>query len=222
MRDDLVKAYNIIKEEQRNADNKANLFIILITAVITFLGEVPATLFSEEQFGGIQYLFLMLLIPLMFFIISLIPIYNHKYFLRRKIVKNQTIELNIFYWKSIYYLQDDTLLCIEYKRKYNIKDLNNAEIDMLKQIRVNANIMERKSYTHKIAFYLLGQIIILTVLGALYTCILKESRILIFISFIVVQIGYYMYVFGLPSWITKLKFRHNNKKDNILKIDQIN
>ena len=49
MREDLIKAYDIIVENQRNADNKAYIFIAVISAFLTFMNEIPLAAFTESQ-----------------------------------------------------------------------------------------------------------------------------------------------------------------------------
>ncbi len=207
MNDILIKSYDIIKEEQRNSDAKANIFIVIISAFFAFISDIPATLYTQEQLNGMQYLFLFLLLPLLLLVWSLVPIYSNKFNFRKK----KSDELNIFYWKSIIQFVDCDVFIEKYSEKYNTKKSEKDEIDLLKQIYVNANILENKVYTHKIAFYILGHIVLITVLGLIAEYI-SGYNFWIFLIFIFFELVYTNKVFGI---LTKLN--HISKKKNFSK-----
>lgn len=192
MREEITKAYDILKEEQRNADNKANLFIIIISAVIAFISEIPISISNQEQLEGSQYLFLLLLIPLLLFIWSLIPIYSDKYLFR---IAQKNNNLNIFYWKSIFEYDTYDDFINAYKSNYGEENLAVLDKDLLSQIFTNANIMASKSYTHKIAFYILGHIIIFMLLGFIAEYLIGYNYWIVLL-FVFVEILYTEYLFN--------------------------
>ena len=169
MSEKLIKAYDIIKEEQRNADNKANLFIVLITAFLSFFNKISVGSYTPEQIEGLNSLYFLIIIPLLLLVVSLIPIYKHSY--KRFKNKSVKIDFNLFYWGSISNMENDEELYEKYLQIYGLstgeKELNIEEKHMLSQIRVNSEILERKTYLHKRAFYIIAQLILIFMISFL-------------------------------------------------------
>lgn len=191
MNDVIVKAYDIVIEQQRNADAKANLFIVLITAFLSYLGSLE-TKFQTTNFENIIFLLWLLIIPLVLLILSLLPVYrsSYKFYKKRKKPNN----FNIFYWESIAEVESNERFIEIYKTQYNHTKLEESERNLLIQLRTNSNILCRKTFLHKIAFYILGQILIFFVLSLIYTFI-KHILILIIVLFIF-EVLYYLFLFG--------------------------
>lgn len=208
MREELIKAYDIIKEEQRNADNKANIFIVIISATIGFISNIPSSIYSNEELQGIQIFFLFLLVPLVLFVWSLVPIYNSRFIFKKK---RDLENLNIFFWHTIYQYDTDLVFIEKYKDLYGIKDISKLDNDILKQIFVNASILENKAFTHKMAFYILGHVILIIVLGFIAE-FLVGYNICIGVIFIITELIYTEKVFKITPLI--ISFFKNCKKNN--------
>ena len=134
---------------------------------------------------------------------SLIPIYKHTY--RRFKKRKDDIEFNIFYWSSISNFLDDNEFIEEYKNKYNKeKDLTVIERDLLSQIRVNAEIVERKTYFHKRAFLIIGQLVLLFIISVITFFTFKDSIIAFLIYFIVLETLFIVSLIKKPKWLYKL------------------
>ncbi len=209
MNESIVKAYDIIKEEQRNADTKANIFIVIISAVIAFISDIPVTLYTQQQLNGMQYFFLFLLLPLLMLVWSLVPIYSNRFNFKKK----KKEELNIFYWKSIIQFDNSNIFVEKYKEKYNRDKLAQEEIDILNQIYTNANILESKVYTHKTAFYILGHILIFLVLGVIAKFIVGFN-LWIVVLFVLLEMLYTNKIYGIFNKIYQffiLKVCNKNK-----------
>lgn len=159
MNEYLNKAYDIIVENQRNADTKANVFIVLLTGFLTFVGKFPLSLLDNSSQTLFEKLYIAMLLPLVLLILSLIPIVNDAYKIKFRSWRN--IPLNIYHWKSVaqYKCFDD--FCSDYLTKYEVKKCEKTQIDLLKQIYVNAMILEYKFSTQKLAFFVIIQFIVL-------------------------------------------------------------
>lgn len=210
MREELIKAYDIIKEEQRNADNKANIFIVIISATIGFISNIPSSIYSNEELQGMQIFFLFLLVPLVLFVWSLIPIYNSRFIFKKK---RDLEDLNIFFWHTIYQYDTDLTFIEKYKDLYGIKEISKLDNDILKQIFVNASILENKTFTHKMAFYILGHVILIIVLGFVAEYLIGYN-IWMVVIFLVFEIIYTEKIFKLIPIITGF---FKDKKKNIQK-----
>jgi len=126
MNEQLLKAYELIKEEQRNADNKANIFVVLLTAFLSFFDEIKINSYSLQQIEGMRFIYLSVTIPLLLLVVSLIPIYKHTYIRINK--KNEDIEFNIFFWGSISNLDNSEELYKKYVDTYKLSNkLSNEE-----------------------------------------------------------------------------------------------
>jgi cation transport ATPase len=200
MNDILIKAYDSIKEEQRNADSKAYLFIVLISAFLSFFNRTNIGVYSPSELEGIRFIYLIIVIALLLFVMSLIPIYRHTY--KRFKKRRGDIEFNIFYWSSISNFLDNNELMEAYKVKYNgDKALSNWEKDLLAQIRVNAEIIERKIYFHKRAFLIIGQLILLFMISVMTFYSFKDSVIVFLIYFVVFEVVFIVSLFKKPKWL---------------------
>jgi hypothetical protein len=186
MREDLLKAYDIIIENQRNADNKAYIFIAVITAFLTFMNEIPLAVFPESQRVAMEYIFYITLIPLLAFIMSLIPKYSNEFDLKLK--KKLKIKLNIFYWKSILNFENEFKFVEEYKDRYQVKELSKTESDFLSQIYVNSKILEYKKQFHSLAFIVLTQFMILVLVSIFGILVLNSNVLLTGILLLIVEI----------------------------------
>lgn len=183
----LIKAYDIIKEEQRNADNKAYIFIGLITLVVSAFGKIPSTGYSPAELSGFLMFVFILLLPLILLVISLIPVYKVKIFLAKKSTDYE--ELNVFYWRTI--IQNRTIkhFTQKYYEKYNI-DLDSLNNDLIDQIYQNAKIMSTKASLHEFAFNILVHILIF-LFSSIWTIALSSSNTLMFfIVFVVIELLY--------------------------------
>jgi hypothetical protein len=152
------KAYDIIIENQRNADTKANIFIVILTGFLAFIGEIPISVIDITAHEVFQQLYLIMIIPLLMFILSLIPIINHKF--KVKLKTKEKITLNIFLWKSIVQFNDSDEFISEFMIRYQIEECNQIEKDLLKQIYVNSMILEYKYSAQKFAFFIIIQFIL--------------------------------------------------------------
>lgn len=162
MREDLYKSLEIITENQRNADNKAYLFIIIISAFLAYANEVlliDASVLKEMSI----ILFILLITPLFIFILSLFPKYNSDFKICLK--KKKNLELNIFYWKSISIFKNEKEFENALKEKYNVEIIDNISKDLVKQIYTNSMILEFKRKLHVIAFAIIYQLIIIAFIG---------------------------------------------------------
>lgn len=155
----IEKAYEIIIENQRNADTKANIFIVLLSGFLAFIGNIPVTIIDNNSQNEYQQIFLIMALPLVFFIMSLIPIVNHKF--KFKLKTREKLDLNIFHWKSIIQYKDDETFILDFLNSYKLGECSRAEIDLLKQVYVNSMILEYKFSIQKYAFFLIIQFIII-------------------------------------------------------------
>jgi hypothetical protein len=205
MREDLIKAYDIIVENQRNADSKAYIFIAVISAFLTFMNEIPLAAFTESQQAVLEYIFYLTLIPLIAFIFSLVPKYNNQFKLRIK--KKNKNKLNIFYWRSMLNYIDDADFVQEYKMKYNVKDLSVADTDLLSQIHANSKILEYKKQLHNLAFIVLSQFMILILVSVCGVLVLSSNMTLTLILLLVIEIIYILRLFNINfvTFFTKNK-----------------
>lgn len=199
MREELIKAYDIVKEEQRNADNKANIFIVIISAFIGFVSNIPISLVNNETLEGMQIFFLFLLVPLVLFVWSLIPIYSDRFIFGKK---KSIEELNIFFWHTIYQCDSESIFIEKFMTTYDAKNISKSEADILKQIYTNSNILENKSFTHKIAFYILGHVLLIILLGFIAEYLIGYNIWLLLI-FIFLELIYTNKVFGIINKINR-------------------
>ena len=158
MKEEIVKAFDIIIEQQRNADSKSNLFIVLITAFLSFLSTIDISDKLSEYECSVILLWL-LIIPLFLLIISLLPVYNSSFVFKKKRKKVKSV--NIFYWENIVDIESNDEFIELFMKQYNEISLTEAERNLLVQIKTNSNILHRKAFYQKIAFYVLGQVFIL-------------------------------------------------------------
>lgn len=193
MKEEIVKAYDIVIEQQRNADSKANLFIVLITAFLSFLSTTNIE-YTEDNYRGTVILLWFLIVPLIMLILSLFPIYNSSFaFLTR--YKNVT-DVNIYYWESIAKIKKSKDFINLFKKQYKFEILSEADEKLLLQLKANSNILHRKVILHKIAFYILGQILILFILSLIF-CFLKiDSNLILFFFIIVLELIFHYFLNG--------------------------
>lgn len=199
MKDILNKSYDILKEEQRNADNKAYIFVGLLTAVIGFFGKVPINGLGDNGMETLMQMQLFLLIPLFLLIYSLIPRYNAKLFLG---TKDKTIgSLNVYYWKTIVQLVDLDEFTSKLEEKYDCK-LNEDEIDLVSQIFANVKIMSTKATLHILAFFCLIHFVILIFASYLFLAFGLSNYIWLAVIWFIIEFIYWLVPF--------LKNRKNN------------
>ncbi len=210
MNEQLVKAYDLIKEEQRNADTKANIFVVLLTAFLSFFGEINLSTYTPEQIEGIQFLYLVMILPLLLLVVSLMPIYKHTYNRFKK--KKELMDFNIFYWRSVSNLDDSDELYNKYLDTYiKNRELSIDEKHLLNQIKVNAEILERKTYLHKRAFFIIGQMILLFMISVLTYFMFADSLIAFGIIFAIFEIIYLVGLFKKPNCLYNLLTKISNK-----------
>ena len=198
----LIKSYDIIKEEQRNADNKANLFIILITAFLSFYNKIDVGAYTPEQIEGMNFVYLIIILPLLLLVFSLFPIYKHSY--KRFKKKTENIDFNIFYWRSISNLENDEILYNKYLDAYGCEDKKTLTLDekhILSQIRVNAEILERKTYLHKRAFYIIGQLLLIFMISVFVYFIARNVIVIFLISLSIIEILLNVFLFKWPKFL---------------------
>jgi len=198
----LYKSYDNIKEEQRNADNKANLFIVLITAFLSFYNKIDVGAYTPEQIKSLNFLYFIIILPLLLLVFSLIPIYKHTY--KRFKKKTEKIEFNIFYWGSISNLKDDQELYNKYLDTYGEKnktELTVEEKHLLSQIKVNAEILERKTHLHKRAFYIIGQLVLVFMVSIFVYFIAKDAIAIFLISLGAIEILFNIFLFKWPKFL---------------------
>lgn len=203
MNESLIKAYDIIKEEQRNADNKAYIFILLLSAILTFFNKINIGYVSQEEVEGLMVIYIITIFVLLLLIVSLIPIYKNTYSRFKK--KKENIDFNIFYWRSISNLENEVELFNEYTEKYkDNKELTIEEKHLLNQIKVNAEILESKSYLHKRAFFIIGQMILLFLVSVITYYTFKDSIIAALIYLVFFETVYLVGIFKRPTAIYNL------------------
>lgn len=211
MKDTLYKSFEIIVENQRNADGKSNLFIVLITAFLTFMGEIPLGSISESEREGVSWFFMIMIIPLLIFIISLIPLYSDKYRFLNKNKQNET--LNLFYWKTITYFKSSNDFEREIQNRYAVLELDTIEKDLIKQIYANAMILEYKKQLHKIAFSIIYQFVILIIVSIVGYFILNKNVYLMLIFLVLIELLVLNKIYGLYSKVKSVIFT-KKKNDN--------
>ncbi len=160
----LVKAYDIIKDEQRNADNKAYIFVLLIGGI---LGYVTTTPMPTEMIdiGGFTIFIILLAIPELLLLYSLVPKYNVNENLDSK---EYNLPFNLFFWKSFVKYQHNRDFINDYMVIYKDYSINQYGLDMLEQVFKNAKIMHRKSILHKISLLFISFIVYLFALSMLF------------------------------------------------------
>jgi len=191
MNETLFKAYDIIKEEQRNADTKANLFIVLITAVITFFGKIPTAMISVDNVEGYQQLLFLMIVPMLMLVLSLVPIYRIKNTNKRKPKKDNT--LNLFYWQTIINTGNFNDFLKEYQRVFEANEQLSIEDEhILDQIYKNSDIMDRKASIHKLAFTVIIQFILLFLISGLTVLVFKSSDLAFWLLLIANEMAIYV------------------------------
>lgn len=176
MDEKLLKAFDIVKEEQRNADTKANLFIVLITAVITFFGKIPTTMINVDDIAGYQQLLFLMILPMLMLVLSLVPIYKIKSNNKRKPKKENT--LNLFYWQTIINSGNFNEFLKEYKKAFKVTEPLSVEDEhILDQIYKNSDIMDRKASIHKLAFTIIIQFILLFFISGITVLVFRSSQL---------------------------------------------
>ena len=192
MKNILIKSYDILKEEQRNADNKAYIFIGLLTAIIGVFGKVPVNGLSDNGMETLMQILLFLLIPLLSLVYSLIPRYNAKLFLG---TKDKNIgQMNLYYWKTIFQIDNyDELIC-KVEEKYNCK-LNEDEVDLVSQIYANVKIMSTKATLHIFAFFYLIHFIIFLIASYLYLAFGLSNYIWFAVIWFIIEFTYWLVPF---------------------------
>lgn len=208
MREELYKAHDIIIENQRNADNKAYIFIVMISAFLALMDKVPINFGDENQQKTLYILIVIFAIPLFLFILSLIPIYKNNFKVSQK--KFSNLELNIFYWKSIIQEKDEAALISKFTEKYISKTISEFEKDLLRQIYANANILENKKRLHSIAFQFIIQFIILISCSLLHYMVFMERFTISLIILIIVEL---VYIIKLKRVIPVFEFKKGTKKN---------
>lgn len=209
MKEILYKSFEIIVENQRNADGKSNLFIVLITAFLTFMGEIPLGFISEEERSVILWFFMIMVIPLLIFIISLIPLYSDKYRFINRNKHNET--LNLFYWKTITYFKNSDDFEKEIQNRYAILELDTIEEDLIQQIYANAMILEYKKQLHKLAFSIIYQFVIIMIVAVISYFVFKQNPYLTIVLLVIVELVVLNKIYGLYSKVKSVIF---TKKKN--------
>ena len=196
MNDILVKAHEIIIENQRNADTKANIFIVLLTGVLTFINKVPIQVSDGSDIIVYQQLYFIMVIPLLMFILSLIPIFNHNFII--KIRQKKPIDLNIFYWRSIasYKDCDELIRVFTSKLEGNAQPLTSIDKDLMKQIYVNSMILEYKNSSQRFAFFIITEFLLLFISSTI--------AYFLFSSNLYVLLGLFIAVNGLSIFNVKI------------------
>jgi|GEM_PF-5675422 len=197
MRDEIVKAYDIIIENQRNADNKSYIFIIVLSAFLTFMSEITLSTFSDNERVVLQYIFYLNIIPLLFFIISLIPKYSNNY--KTKMKDSKFNNFNLYFWRSILMCDSKQALIDKTIEQYKIKNLSCAERDLLRQIYVNALILENKISLQMFAFFFINQFIIIIFISIIGFTILNGNIFFTGLLFFIIEI-----LFLIKTFITKV------------------
>lgn len=189
IKDVLNKSYDILKEEQRNADNKAYIFIGLLTAVIGIFGQVPINGLGENGIEMLMQMLLFLLIPLFLLLYSLIPRYNAKLYLAKK---DKTIgPLNLYYWKTIIQMDSRKVFFGVVQEKYDCK-MNEDEKDLASQIYENVKIMSTKASLHILAFFFLIHIVIFVFSSYLFLAFGFSNYILFGVIWLVMEFAYWL------------------------------
>jgi len=169
VKDELLKSYDIMMEQQNKADGKTQAFIAMLTGVVSFFWGVQQLSVDVGINEGYQVAVYLLLLPSFFFVISLVPVYQDRFVNMFKKKKNTAdIILNIFYWTSISEFKNDDDFISCYQNLYHHEELSHYEMSILKQIKVNANILYRKVTYHRIAFMVLMQDFLFAVSIVLY------------------------------------------------------
>lgn len=189
MKEILIKSYDIIKEEQRNADSKAYIFIGLLTAVIGIFGKVPVNGLDVNSTQTVMQMLLLLLLPLLLLIISLIPRYDAKLFISTK--DKNLKPMNLYYWKTLtqFIMLSDLIKSIE--EKYKVK-LNTDEIDLTSQIHSNVKIMSTKAAFHELAFSILYHISMFVFSAILFLTTGLLSIVWFFVIFVLLELLYWI------------------------------
>lgn len=191
MNENLFKAYDIVKEEQRNADTKANIFIVLITAVITLFGKIPTAMINVEDVEGYQQLLFLMILPMLMLVLSLVPIYKIKNNVKRKPKKDNT--LNLYYWQTIVNTGNFNDFIEEYKRVFKVNEpLSIEDEHILDQIYKNSDIMDRKASIHKLAFTIIIQFILLFLIIGLTVLMFKSSLQVFWVLLVISEMVIYI------------------------------
>lgn len=212
MNDKLIKSYDLVKEEQRNADSKANLFIVLITAVISFFGKIPSSMIDVNDITGYQQLLFLMILPLLMLVLSLVPIYRIKVASKNKAKKEN--KLNLFYWETIVGTGTYDDFKKEYVTIYEVKSSVSVEDEhLLEQIFKNADIMHRKASIHKIAFTIIIQFILLFLTSGVTVLVFNSSTTAFWWMLIAYELAIYVPFRKLFLWI-KTDFIQQQEKDS--------
>jgi hypothetical protein len=188
MDDILVKAHDIIIENQRNADTKANIFIILLTGFLTFIDSIPIQINDGNKLVIYQQIYFIMIIPLLLFILSLIPIFSHNF--KIKVKQKKPVGFNIFYWRSIAGFKD----CDEFIKAYIAKLENGSKTvsefdrDLLKQIYVNSMILEYKNSSQRFAFFIITEFLLLFISSTIAYFFFNSNLFVLFGMFIIFNV----------------------------------
>lgn len=185
----IEKAYDIIIENQRNADTKANIFIVLLTGFLAFIGQIPISFIENTSLEVFTQVYLIMLVPLVMFIISLIPITNQNYRVRRKTSKK--IPLNIFLWKSIIQFDSENDFINEFIRTHQLEFCNEIDRKMLQQIYVNSMILEYKYSAQKLAYAVIIQFLLVLLSSAISLFTIRNNHYVTLVILIMLELMLY-------------------------------
>ncbi|OHE40028.1 MAG: hypothetical protein A2Y16_06595 [Tenericutes bacterium GWF2_57_13] len=191
MKDELVKSYDIMMELQNKVDTKAQIFIAILTSVVSFFWGIQQLSAFSNITEGYQLAVYLLLLPVFFFVLSLVPVYMDRFAgLFRKQKDTSDIVLNLFYWTSISEFKNAHDFISSYQTLYAHPQLSPYEDSILKQIKVNANILCRKVTYHRIAFFLLVQDLLFTGSIVIYYILHGTSPLLYIVILVIIEAAY--------------------------------
>jgi len=179
----LSKAHDIIKEEQRNSDNKAYIFVVLLGGILGYVAtmSIPA---NSIDIAGFSVFIIFLAISIILLLYSLVPKY---YVDETKDSIDYDIPLNIYFWKSFVKYNSVDSFTRTYMSVYKEYKLDKYGLDLLEQIYKNAKIMHRKSLLHRISLMFIMFLVYIFVIGIGYIIV---PEVPVWIISILVLIGF--------------------------------
>lgn len=142
----LLKAYDNIIEQQKKMDNKAYIFIGLLTFAFSFINKDWNTINVNSWF------LVIIVVPLL---LSLLPIANEFQIKLLNILFHgkRTEKPNIFYYLDIYALEENQFAEL-FKKEYEETNISKYDEKIIEQILTNAKILKTKVMWHNMSTYL--------------------------------------------------------------------
>lgn len=189
MIDILLKSHEMIQEQQRKADSKSYIFIILQGSVLSFIWSMVKDYSDLVMILGALIIIFLILVSISLLVVSIVPIYSSK---PKVLTSNNDAKINVFYWKTMLYSSVDVLVT-KIKEKYGKSFLSEYELDLIKQVYANSQIMSRKARLQKAAMIVTLNLLLLLSFSFAYSLFEREELAYLFLIIIFAESLYLVF-----------------------------